>query len=397
MIVPLKKRIEIAYKGSKILMIFLISTLILGTLFFLGCFGLLGLPSFERAKGLWIPLGILIFICESILFWDGILRIYLTSVQLGLKLRILGAIFGLLIPVNIFILIYMIHIVRAEYRYEMKKIKLNEERSSLQICKTKYPILMIHGVFFRDFKHFNYWGRIPDELEKNGAKVFYGNQQSAESVGDSGKRIAEKIREICKSEDCEKVNIIAHSKGGLESRWAISMEEMAPHVASLTTINTPHRGCHYAAFLLSKISKKHQFFIARIYNKIFREIGDPNPDFLASVKDLTVEACEKFNERVKDSPSVYYQSVGSRLNRRRGGQFPLNITYPMVKKYDGINDGLVGKESCPWGEKFQYIEKKCRRGITHGDMIDLNRKNLKSFDVREFYVQLVKDLKDCGF
>ena len=90
------------------------------------------------------------------------------------------------------------------------------------------------------------------------------------------------------------------------------MEEMAPHVASLTTINTPHRGCHYAAFLLSKISKKHQFFIARIYNKIFREIGDPNPDFLASVKDLTVEACEKFNERVKDSPSVYYQSVGSK-------------------------------------------------------------------------------------
>ena len=75
----------------------------------------------------------------------------------------------------------------------------------------------------------------------------------------------------------------------------------------------------------------------------------------------------------------------------------MNITYPMVKKYDGINDGLVGKESCPWGEKFQYIEKKCRRGITHGDMIDLNRKNLKSFDVREFYVQLVKDLKDRGF
>ncbi len=397
MIVSLKKRIEISYKGANILLGFLFSTLILGTLFFLGCFGRLGLPSFAHAKGLWIPLGIVIFLFELIVFWDGILRIYLTSVQLGLKLRILGAIFGLIVPINIILLIYMIHIVRAEYRFEMKKIKLNEERASQQICKTKYPILMIHGVFFRDFKHFNYWGRIPDELEKNGAKVFYGNQQSAESVVDSGKKIAEKIREICASEGCDKVNIIAHSKGGLESRWAISMEGMAPHVASLTTINTPHRGVHYAAHLLSKIPERRQFHIARIYNRIFKEIGDPAPDFLASVKDLTVEACEKFNEKVKDSPLVFYQSVGSKLNRRRGGQFPLNITYPMVKKYDGINDGLVGKDSCPWGERFQYIEKKCRRGITHGDMIDLNRKNIKGFDVREFYVQLVKELKNRGY
>lgn len=397
MIISLRTKMKIAYKGTNLLIIFLLSTLILGTLFFLGCFGLLGLPSFAHAKGLWIPIGIVIFIFEMIIFWDGIIRLYLTSVQLGLKLRIIGAIFGLIIPVNIIILICMIHIVRAEYRFEMKKIKMNEERASLQICKTKYPILMIHGVFFRDFKHFNYWGRIPEELEKNSAKVFYGNQQSAESVVDSGKKIAERVKEICAAEGCDKVNIIAHSKGGLESRWAISFEGAASQVASLTTINTPHRGCHYAAHLLSKIPQKRQFFIAGIYNKISKEFGDTNPDFLTSVKDLTVESCEKFNEQVKDSPLVYYQSIGSKLNRRRGGQFPLNITYPMVKKYDGINDGLVGKDSCPWGERFQYIEKKCRRGISHGDMIDLNRKNIKGFDVREFYVQLVNDLKNKGF
>ena len=111
MIFSLKKRIEISYRGANILIRFLISTLILGTLFFLGCFGLLGLPSFANAKGLWIPLGTVIFLFELIVFWDGILRIYLTSVQLGLKLRILGAIFGLIIPINIILLIYMIHIV----------------------------------------------------------------------------------------------------------------------------------------------------------------------------------------------------------------------------------------------------------------------------------------------
>ena len=31
-----------------------------------------------------------------------------------------------------------------------------------------------------------------------------------------------------------------------------------------------------------------------------------------------------------------------------------------------------------------------------GDMIDLNRENIRGFDVREFYVQLVANLKERG-
>lgn len=37
------------------------------------------------------------------------------------------------------------------------------------------------------------------------------------------------------------------------------------------------------------------------------------------------------------------------------------------------------------------------RGISHGDMIDLNRENIRDFDVREFYVNLVNELKEKGF
>ena len=60
-------------------------------------------------------------------------------------------------------------------------------------CETKYPILLVHGVFFRDSTRINYWGRIPKELEKNGAKIYYGNHQSADSVKKSGEEIAERI------------------------------------------------------------------------------------------------------------------------------------------------------------------------------------------------------------
>ena len=49
-------------------------------------------------------------------------------------------------------------------------------------CATRYPVLLVHGAFFRDVHWLSYWGRIPAALEQNGAAVYFGNQQSAESV-----------------------------------------------------------------------------------------------------------------------------------------------------------------------------------------------------------------------
>ena len=49
------------------------------------------------------------------------------------------------------------------------------------------------------------------------------------------------------------------------------------------------------------------------------------------------------------------------------------------------------------GSNFIYLKPQGRRGISHGDVIDLNRENIDTFDVREFYVDLVSDLKRRGF
>ena len=35
-------------------------------------------------------------------------------------------------------------------------------------CKTRYPIVLVHGIFSRDMKLLNYWGRIPAALIRNG-------------------------------------------------------------------------------------------------------------------------------------------------------------------------------------------------------------------------------------
>lgn len=339
---------------------------------------------------------IVCFLVECVVFWNGIIRVYCTSVQLGLKARALGLYFGMVPIANLVMLFKIIKITSGETDLELRKSLDNSARKDAQVCKTKYPILLVHGVFFRDLKLPNYWGRIPKEFEKNGAVIYYGLHDSAASVADSGEALAKRIKSIVDETGCEKLNIIAHSKGGLDSRYAISCCGADKYVASLTTINTPHRGCMFADYLLEKIPKEIQNSIASFYNETLSGLGDKSPDFMAAVTDLTAKGCAGLNERMPDMPGVRYQSVGSKLNHARGGQFPLNFTYRLAKRFDGPNDGLVSAESCKWGEDFIMLTPPKKRGISHGDMIDLNRENISGFDVREFYVKLVAGLKEKG-
>lgn len=334
---------------------------------------------------------------EAILFWNGILCIYLSSFQLGVKQRVIGAICGMIPVINLIVLHKMIKTVFAEVDFELKKERHNLARAEKQVCRTKYPIVMVHGVCFRDFKYFNYWGRIPKELKKNGAEIYYGNHHSATSIKDSAQEITERVKELCKTKNYEKVNIIAHSKGGLDCRYAMDKLGLAPYVASFTTVNTPHRGCLYADYLLTKIDEDVQQKIANAYNTAMKRMGDKTPDFLAAVNDLTNEACQKFNDEIKDPEGLYIQSIGSVQKNARAGKFPLNLSYHLVKYFDGPNDGLVSESSFSWGQKYTLLEPTGKEGISHGDMIDLSRMNIEGFDVREFYVELVSELKNKGF
>lgn len=396
------KRISICNFGRIMLKIFCWSTVLLSIWLLLGFFGCYekwfgGPAGIVTETAYWlIRLGLVLLI-ESVIFWIGIITVYLTSEQLGIRWRVLGIVCGWIPIAHLIMLHIIIKTVGAEIKTEKLRQKRDEIRTGQAICHTRYPILMVHGVFFRDFEHLNYWGRIPAELEKNGAVIYYGNHNNAAAVRDSAKELAARIHQIVNETGCGKVNVIAHSKGGLDTRAAITLTDIAPYVASLTTINTPHRGCQFADYLLTKIPEKQQHMVERAYNAGAAKLGDVNPDFLSAVYDLTFENCRKFNEEVKDDPRIYYQSIGSKLNRPTSGRFPLNFTYPLVKYFDGANDGLVGEESFPWGQNYQFLTVNGKRGISHGDMIDLNRENIPGFDVREFYVQLVAELKNRGF
>lgn len=331
------------------------------------------------------------------LFLAGTVRLLRSSVQLGIRWRLALILLWWIPLVNIVLIRKVCRLAREEYRTESTKYELDHARAERAVCCTQYPILLVHGVFFRDSRFLNYWGRIPAELIRNGATIYYGEQQSASSVADSARELKARIESIVKSSGCGKVNIIAHSKGGLDARYAVSCLDAARYVASLTTINTPHRGCIFAEYLLEKTSDKFQQGVAETYNSALRKLGDSNPDFLAAVRDLTQSACTELNASAPDVPGVLYESVGSKVRRAKGGQFPLNVSYPLVRRFDGENDGLVAVDSARWGSRFTLLTPRGRRGISHEDMIDLERVNLPGFDVREFYVKLVESLRSRGY
>ena len=331
-----------------------------------------------------------------VVFWNGIICVYLTSTQLGLKWRIIGILCGMLPVANLITLFFIIKTTTYECFFETRKAEVNKQRKSQQLCATKYPILLVHGVFFRDSKFFNYWGRIPRELKRNGAAVFYGNHPSAASIADSAEILKDRVLQIIRETGAEKVNIIAHSKGGLDCRYAITNLGIADCVASLTTVNTPHRGCQFADYLLTKIPSETKDSVANAYNTALRKLGEKEADFLAAVNDLTDSHCQQLDSQMPTPEGIFCQSIGSVLSKAASGSFPLNFSYHLVKHFSGENDGLVSEDSFAWGEKYTLLRSSSQRGISHGDIIDLNRENIPGFDVREFYVELVQDLKNRG-
>lgn len=332
----------------------------------------------------------------GIVMLDGVIRIALTSRQIKITNLIMMIFFWWLPIVNIFIVRSFYKTAVREYIVESDRIELENARAENEICKTKYPIIMVHGIFFRDWQLFNYWGRIPATLIRNGATINYGKQQSSGSVARSAEEIRKTILKVINETGAEKVNLIAHSKGGLDSRYAISRLGMDKYVATLTTINTPHKGCDMVDDLLKKLPSAVVRFIAGRYNGIFSKLGDENPDFTSGVNDLSAVRAKKYDDEMPDSPGVSYRSVMTVMGSASSAGFPLNIGYKMIKRLNGENDGLVAESSAKHG-RHRIIRPTSKRGISHGDVIDLNRENITGFDVREFYVDLVSELRREGF
>jgi triacylglycerol lipase len=260
----------------------------------------------------------------------------------------------------------------------------------------KYPLILVHGAGYRDRTFgLDYWARIPQWLADHGVAVYYGNTDAWASVEKNGEFLKETILGVLKKERAERVNIIGHSRGGLEGRYVISVLEMDWAVASLTTISTPHRGLK-AVNLALHIPRWFYRFVAFLVNSLFRLIGDRAPDFMTSSRELSERLIRDFNRRCPDKPSVYYQSYAAQMSHFFSDPQYL-LTWPLVAMTDGANDGLCPVESAKWGVFRGVIRPGGIFGISHAGIIDAYRTRYKGIDIPAWYLNMVRELAVRGF
>lgn len=264
----------------------------------------------------------------------------------------------------------------------------------------KYPILLVHGMGFRDSDIINYWGRIPRIFTDDGNKVFYGNQDSNGTIEDNAQALKRRIRRIIRETGAEKLNVIAHSKGGMDMRYAICQLGMKKYVASLTTVNTPHNGSKSIDKVLSLPTPLVKF--AGVCSDLWLRLqGDRNPNAYRVFQSFSTEYTRRFNEENPDVPDIYYQSYAC-VMKDSASDIVMCIPHAIVNAIEGENDGLLTPEGVKHGDFKGIVRSNSRRGISHCDEVDMRRRRLTKkqgegvSDILEMYREILHTLEEKG-
>src|SRR5204863_9953712 len=177
-----------------------------------------------------------------------------------------------------------------------------------------------------------------EQLERAGVQLYSPRVPPASSISARAARLADLIRALPEP----RVNIVAHSMGGLDARYAISRLGLADRVASLVTIGTPHLGTPLAdvgaGFVPGTVSRA----LSRVFD-------------VRALHDLTTEALDRFNRDVPDAPGVVYCSVVGRSTFTKTNPL-LWPSHAFLTARAGANDGMVPAGSQGWGKVIREID-----------------------------------------
>ena len=256
----------------------------------------------------------------------------------------------------------------------------------------QYPVVLVHGIYAHDRKGFTkFWGRIPETFENRGIKVFLGNTDAWGHYESNALVLKKTIEKILWETKKEKVNIIAHSKGGIDCRYLIWKYSFGDKIASLSTICTPHHGAEVADLLFEK-KVVHANFSKKVLTAFGKLCGDTNPDLYNVNKALTTKNMEDFNKNVQMDNRVYCQSLYTTMNKANDDLL-FFYTYLYIKRIAGANDGIVSVKSATWGNNT----RKILDGISHAQIIDYLRKNISGINIPGIYIDIVRGLREKGF
>lgn len=257
--------------------------------------------------------------------------------------------------------------------------------------ETRYPIVLVHGIAIKDVKFFKAFGRIEKVLKKQGYSVFTAKTDGFGTIENNAGQLKDYIDKLLENEHTEKVNLIAHSKGGLDSKYMIENLGMENAVASLTTLCTPHKGSPIASNIL-RLPKFIKKFIAFWINFWYRIFGDKKPNSLEVCKQL--QSAPQTETATLSVGNIYCQSFSTTLKKSRD-DFIMGIPLKFCRHFDNdASDGLVTLSSA----KFANYRGECiEDSISHSQIVDFMAGKKKKEKIYAFYGNLCAELAEMGF
>lgn len=260
--------------------------------------------------------------------------------------------------------------------------------------KTRFPIVLVHGLGMKDTFFMKSWGWIDRILRVQGYTVYKSNVDGFGTVESNAKQLKEEIGKILEETGAEKVNIIAHSKGGLDAKYMIQQMDMAKQAASLTTLCTPHKGSPIASFVM-RFPRAAVKYAAFWVNLAYKILGDKTPDSFTACEELKrTESLEE--ETVNVADGVLCQSFSAAI---RPGEDAADfvMTIPMMFsrfiEKGRITDGLVPRDSAIFGK---YRGDCVDGSISHTEIVDFMVRDKKRDKIFAFYSALCEELANAG-
>ena len=108
--------------------------------------------------------------------------------------------------------------------------------------QTKYPIMLVHGLFGFDslLGIYDYWYGIPSALRSGGATVYAASVAATNDSTQRGEQLIHDLDTLNALHGKTRYNLIGHSQGGPTSRYVASVRPDL--VASVTSVSSPHTG-----------------------------------------------------------------------------------------------------------------------------------------------------------
>jgi len=241
------------------------------------------------------------------------------------------------------------------------------------------PVVLVHGLFGFDRigvpgARFDYFRGIASHLETLGCHAHAVRLPPSASVPDRARELVAAIDAL----PHERIDLIAHSLGGLDARYALAHLGLARRVRSLVTVGTPHRGTPLADLAL----KGPLDWMRRMVTAV----GIP----LEALEWLGTESLAEFNAHVLDVPGVRYTCVVGGMHRA-DSVVPLALVpaHAYLRRVAGPNDGLVPVSSQYWGETLAEIE------ADHFAQIGWRVARRSTFDAAALYAFVIARLGDA--